>query len=233
MTDFIEVYPNTLSNDFCSNFIKQFEQSQHQQVGRTGGGVDTAKKNSSDITLNQYAEFQPAMQVISQACTEKLSNYVQSYFFSLISGISITLQHPETKKPTVITADNFDEIGKPNAMNIMRYLFRLAPFTAQKYQQGIGNYGYWHSEIFPQTGTNEALHRMLLVIIYLNDVEEGGETDFYYQDKSVKPKAGTMIVAPCGFTHTHRGNVPISSNKYVLTSWVLFNSADKIYTAPN
>jgi len=233
MTDFIEVYPNALSDDFCADFIKQFEQSKHQQAGRTGGGVDTTKKNSSDITINQYPEFQPAMQVISQACTEKLSSYVQSYFFSLISGISITLQHPETKVPTVITAGNFNEIGKPNAMNIMRYLFRLAPFTAQKYQKGIGNYGYWHSEIFPQAGANEALHRMLLVIIYLNDVEEGGETDFYYQDKSVKPKAGTMIVAPCGFTHTHRGNVPISSNKYVITSWVLFNPADKIYTAPN
>lgn len=232
MTNFIEVYPNTLSDDFCADFIKQFEHSPYQHAGRTGGGVDTSKKNSSDITINQYPEFQSALQTITQACTEKLSSYVTSYFFSLISGISITLQHPETKVPTVITADNFDEIGKPNAMNIMRYLFRLAPFTAQKYQKSIGNYGYWHSEIFPQAGTNDALHRMLLVIIYLNDVEEGGETDFYYQETSVKPKAGTMIVAPCGFTHTHRGNVPISANKYVLTSWVLFNPADKIYTAP-
>ncbi len=230
MTDFIEVYPDALSPEFCAQFIKEFDQSPHQQSGRTGGGVDTSKKVSLDITLNQYPEFQQAMQTITQACTEKLSSYVQSYFFSLISGISITLQHPETKVPTVITADNFDEIGKPNATNIMRYLFRLAPITAQKYQQGVGNYGYWHSEIFPQTGANDSLHRMLLIIIYLNGVEEGGETDFYYQDKSVKPKAGTMVVAPCGFTHTHRGNVPISSNKYVLTSWVLFNPAEKIYT---
>lgn len=231
MTDFIEVYPDALSQDFCAKFIKEFDQSQYQQAGRTGGGVDTSKKVSLDITLNQYPDFHPAMQVITQACTEKLSSYVESYFFTLISGISITLQHPKTKVPTVITADNFDEIGKPNATNIMRYLFRLAPITAQKYQQGIGNYGYWHSEIFPEAGANNALHRMLLIIIYLNDIEEGGETDFYYQGKSVKPKAGTMVVAPCGFTHTHRGNVPISDNKYVLTSWVLFNPADKIYTA--
>ena len=113
----------------------------------------------------------------------------------------------------------------------MRYLFRLAPINAQQYLQGKGNYGYWHSEIYPQLGKNDALHRVLLLLIYLDDVEEGGETEFYYQKKSIKPKAGTMVVAPCGFTHTHRGNVPISDNKYVLTSWVLFNPADKIYTA--
>jgi hypothetical protein len=82
-------------------------------------------------------------------------------------------------------------------------------------------------------GENKALHRVLLFLIYLNDVEEGGETDFYYQDKSIKPKAGTMVIAPCGFTHTHRGNIPISSSKYVLASWVSFNPANQIYTANN
>jgi hypothetical protein len=230
MTDFIKTYPNTLSKEFCTQFIEQFEQSKHQVDGRTGGGVDKSKKDSSDIYLNSHAEFNTAMQTITQACTEKISHYMESYFFCLISGISLTVAHPETKKPTVLTAENFDEIGKPNTTNLMRYLFRLAPINAQKYQKGKGNYGYWHSEIFPQPNENNALHRMLLLIIYLNDVEEGGETDFYYQKTSVKPKAGTMVVAPCGFTHTHRGNVPISSNKYILTSWVLFNPANQIYT---
>jgi len=129
-----------------------------------------------------------------------------------------------------LTAENFDEIGAPNAMNLIRYLFKLAPINAQQYIQGKGNYNYWHSEIYPQTGENNALHRILLFIIYLNDVEEGGETDFYYQNKSVKPKAGTMVIAPCGFTHTHKGNIPLSSNKYILTSWVQFNPASQIYT---
>lgn len=230
MTNFIEIYPDTLPKEFCRNFIEQFDKSSLQQPGRTGGGVDTSKKVSLDITLNQYPEFHSALQQATTSCTEKLSRYVESYFFTLISGITITLKHPKTNKPTVVTADNFNEVGKPNATNIMRYLFRLAPFTAQKYEKGVGNYGYWHSEIYPEINHNTALHRVLLIIIYLNDIEEGGETDFYYQNKSIKPKAGTMVVAPCGFTHTHRGNVPNSDNKYVLTSWVLFNPAEKIYT---
>jgi hypothetical protein len=65
----------------------------------------------------------------------------------------------------------------------------------------------------------------------LNDVEEGGETEFYYQDKKIKPKAGRMVIAPSGFTHTHRGNVPTSNDKYILTSWVLFNPAEHIFAS--
>lgn len=230
MTDFIEVYPNALTDDFCKNFIKMFELSPYKNAGRTGGGVDTSKKISQDIYLNQHAEFQPPLQTILQACSTHIIDYMSKYFFSLISGISLTVPHPTTNKPVQLTIDNFEEVGKPNILNLVKYLFRLDPINAQKYEKGKGNYGYWHSEIYPQAGENKALHRTLLFIIYLNDIEDGGETDFYYQQKSIKPKAGTMVIAPCGFTHTHRGNIPTSSDKYVLTSWVSFNPANKIYT---
>ena len=230
MTDFIEIYPSVLSADFCQKFINSFDNSAHKNPGRTGGGVDIKKKLSIDIYLNEHPEFQQPLQTITQACAQHISQYIEKYFFILISGLSLTVQHPKTKQPVLLTLDNFEEIGKNNVMNLMRTLFRLAPINAQKYEQDKGNYGYWHSEIYPQLGENNALHRVLLFIIYLNDVEEGGETDFYYQNRSVKPKAGSMVIAPCGFTHTHRGNIPTSSDKYVLTSWMLFNPADKIYT---
>ena len=37
------------------------------------------------------------------------------------------------------------------------------------------------------------------------------------------------LFAPAYFTHTHRGQVPVSNDKYILTSWVLFNRAEQIY----
>ncbi|WP_206485247.1 2OG-Fe(II) oxygenase [Thalassotalea sp. G2M2-11] len=230
MTDFIEIYPNALSAEFCQQFITAFEQSPHKNEGRTGGGVDTNKKLSQDIYLNEHKEFQQALNTITQACTANIVDYMTKYYFSVISSISLTLKHPKTQEPVLLTQDNFEEVGKPNIFNLIKYLFRIAPINAQKYQQGKGNYQYWHSEIFPQMGHNDALHRVLLFLIYLNDVEQGGETDFYYQNKSIKPKAGSMIIAPCGFTHTHRGNIPRSNDKYVLTSWVSYNPAQQIYT---
>lgn len=56
--------------------------------------------------------------------------------------------------------------------------------------------------------------------IYLNDVEEGGETEFLYQKFRLKPKRGTICIFPSEFTHTHRGNSPFSNSKYIVTGWL-------------
>ena len=58
-------------------------------------------------------------------------------------------------------------------------------------------------------------------MFYLNDVEEGGETGFYYQDVEIKPKKGTLVIFPAGFTHLHRGKMPVSNNKYIANFWFL------------
>mgnify|MGYP003351836575 CR=1 FL=1 len=60
---------------------------------------------------------------------------------------------------------------------------------------------------------------MGVYLMYLNDVEEGGETEFLYYPKRIKPKKGTLIMWPAGFTHTHRGNPPISNEKYIVATW--------------
>jgi hypothetical protein len=57
-------------------------------------------------------------------------------------------------------------------------------------------------------------------ILYLNDIDEGGETEFLYYPKRVKAKQGRLILWPAGFTHTHRGNPPLSNTKYVMTGWI-------------
>ncbi len=65
--------------------------------------------------------------------------------------------------------------------------------------------------------------------MYLNDIEDGGETEFFYQQTKVKPTQGSIVLAPCGFTHTHRGCIPKSQDKYMLASWVMFNNAGQLY----
>ena len=90
-------------------------------------------------------------------------------------------------------------------------------FVIQKTLPGEG-YHIWHSEdMNPKAST-----RILTYIIYLNDVEEGGETEFLYYHKRFKPKKGTMLLFPAGYTHTHRGNPPLSGEKYIITGWIEF-----------
>ena len=90
-------------------------------------------------------------------------------------------------------------------------------FKVQKTEIG-GGYHLWHAE----SGSKQQASRILAWTLYLNDVDEGGETEFLYYPKRIKPKAGTLILWPAGITHTHRGNPPISNTKYIVTGWIEF-----------
>lgn len=229
MSQFIEVIDNALPAELCESLIRQIDTSPNRQPGRTGGGVDTSKKVSEDVSICTHAEFASLLPKVLECTTSYLVEYFAKYYFALIGPVGLTLKHPKTGEPVKLTQDNFDEVARPNLQSLVQYLFRMGDINAQKYPASKGGYPYWHSEVYPQTGHNEALHRILLFMYYLNDVEEGGETDFYYQDLSIRPKRGTMVIAPAYFTHTHRGNVPVSNDKYILTSWVLFNRAENLY----
>tara|TARA_B100000519_G_C14125588_1_gene382661 strand:+ start:41 stop:595 length:555 start_codon:yes stop_codon:yes gene_type:complete len=79
----------------------------------------------------------------------------------------------------------------------------------------LQGYHTFHSENLAWHGHNRTLAWML----YLNDIEEGGETEFLYQQLKIKPKRNTGVIWSGGFTHLHRGNPPISGTKYILTGW--------------
>ena len=57
--------------------------------------------------------------------------------------------------------------------------------------------------------------------MYLNDIDEAGETEFLYQNKRISPKQGRVLMWPADWTHSHRGNPPIGKeDKYILTTWL-------------
>ena len=85
-------------------------------------------------------------------------------------------------------------------------------------------YHEWHCENMGWVNNSRAIAWM----IYLNDVEEGGETEFLYINKRVKAKQGSLVIFPAAFTHTHRGNPPIGQEKYILTTW-LISQDDRTY----
>ena len=92
-------------------------------------------------------------------------------------------------------------------------------YTSLKIQKTLPTEGYhvWHIE-HGQGYENEA--RAFVYTVYLNDVEEGGETEFLHFSKRVKPKKGRIVIWPAAFPYVHRGNSPLSGKKYILTSWM-------------
>jgi hypothetical protein len=92
-------------------------------------------------------------------------------------------------------------------------------YTQLKIQKTLPTEGYhiWHIEHM-KGFYNES--RAFAFSIYLNDVEEGGETEFLHFSKRVKPKTGRIVIWPAAFPYLHRGNPPLSGEKYILTSWM-------------
>ena len=91
-------------------------------------------------------------------------------------------------------------------------------FKIQKTEPQEG-YHVWHFE----NASPNISDRVCAWMIYFNDVEDGGETEFLYQQTRVKPKAGKLVIWPAYFTHLHRGNPPLSGTKYAATGWITYS----------
>lgn len=91
-------------------------------------------------------------------------------------------------------------------------------YKLQKTLPGQG-FHHWHIERGGFTSQDYYLERVLVFTVYLNDIEEGGETEFLLQNQRVKAKQGRVCIFPAHFPYVHRGNPPINQTKYICTGW--------------
>ncbi len=223
--DFIETYDDALAPAACAKLIERFEASSEAHRGETGSGVDLRYKNSWDITISngkQWADAESALNAAMFAC---LLRYLRKYAYSVLAPVWLRLPDPVTGEKKELDPAGLmalpDEILKAVAMK----LFRPGAINLQKYLADQGGYPRWHCEVAPNADNFESLHRSLLWTVYLNDGFAEGETEFFYQQRKITPRTGTLLIAPTAFTHTHRGNMPKHRDKYIATSWVLYRRA--------
>lgn len=97
---------------------------------------------------------------------------------------------------------------------------KIVALQVQKYPANEkSGYFSFHCE----AGVRMASDRVMTYMVYLNDVAEGGETEFLEQCIRIKPKKGTVVFFPTHATHVHRGNPVLSGeDKYILTGWYNF-----------
>ena len=69
---------------------------------------------------------------------------------------------------------------------------------------------------------NETSNRYLVFIWYLNDVLDGGETEFCDLGIKVEARAGRLLVFPPYWMFQHAGLPPRSNDKYMISTYLLF-----------
>jgi prolyl 4-hydroxylase len=91
-------------------------------------------------------------------------------------------------------------------------------FRIKRYRPGTGE------EFRPHVDVSNAdlSHRMLVIFWYLNDVAEGGETEFASLGVAVKPRKGRLLMFPPFFLYPHAGRPPVSNTKYIVGSYTRY-----------
>ena len=116
----------------------------------------------------------------------------------------------------------FRSLNRALAEFKQRYPFFAGPFKDMGYaiqRTDPGEFYHWHID----GGSHEFAMRQLVAIWYLNDLsDQGGETEFEYQDVRITPQAGKLLLFPPFWTHRHRGATLRSGRKYIATTWVAF-----------
>lgn len=129
-----------------------------------------------------------------------------------------------------VSIDMWDKVIKTMQLGLDRYLAKWVwanetcrwtvreGFNIQKYGPG-GGFHSWHME---NSGPSPVVNRHLVWMLYLNDVTDRGQTEFFYQKLKVKPEKGLMLFWPAPWTHTHRGISSPTQEKYIATGWYSF-----------
>jgi hypothetical protein len=145
-------------------------------------------------------------------------------------GISVPMFHPDYPKDV---ERNIKDVSQPFVEIFWRdcyskYVdkyeilsrYERCEISSIKIQKTLPGEGYhvWHCE----SATRNSSDRFIAFGLYLNTVEEGGETEFLHQHKRFAPIRNRLLIWPAQFTHTHRGNPPLKGEKYLLTGWVGF-----------
>ena len=188
---YVFVIKNSFSNKECDEIINQFENEQYLHYnGVTGGGYTPNTKRTLEINITREKSWQRW----NTLCFKRLNYALQKY-----ANHCLDKCHNNTLLNILHGNGKINDTG----YQLQKYI---------KEQQ----YYKWHQDGSIKQGHNE--HRIITYLWYLNTVDEGGETYFYHG--KVKPEKGKLVLFPAFWNYNHKGETPISHDKYIITGWV-------------
>jgi prolyl 4-hydroxylase len=93
----------------------------------------------------------------------------------------------------------------------------IGSFNVQKYSKGDH-----FSEVHAERGNPQHSERIFAWMTYLNDVDDGGKTNFTHYGIKIKPVIGKTLIWPAEWTHAHCGEILDNAEKYIITGWMNF-----------
>lgn len=193
----------SLSSELCKKIIKYFDESDNKLKygGLTYSGLDKRIKDTTDILIPNKNNQENKWDEINDILSSELEIHLKKY----VNILNDKKNFCEENNYGVKFNHLFDD------------LYLINNFMIQRYEKNEGKYVYHDDN---SIDLQKYKQRVLTYLWYLNDVDEGGETEFFGGNFKIKPEEGKLLFFPATWTFPHRGNKPISSHKYIITGWI-------------
>jgi len=183
LADYIRVYDDALTADFCGRLVAGFEQSIAEQF-RNGRDVHDALNKSAwtEVDIGRVAD--------------------EAFLGFFLAQIDASLARYNRDVPLTIPVPM-----RPRTDRLI--LKRYRPGGEESFQ--------------PHFDSIDAVcGRFMVFLWYLNDVERGGETQFCDLGVKVAPRTGRLLMFPPYWMFQHAGLPPVSGDKYILSTYLMF-----------
>ena len=181
---------NALSAELCNSFIQAFENSPQDQQS----GVLYGPEGTSSSSGKNSTDISFTPDWLNKPIWGNLLNQLVPIINQNKSDYYLRFQ---------TAFDKLDPIELGAVFNIQRYL------------PGEG-FSSYHCERASLKHSN----RVLVWMVYLNDVTDRGETEFFYQHHFESAEQGKLVIWPSDWMYLHRGIPSPTQTKYILTGWL-------------
>jgi hypothetical protein len=198
---------NSISKELCKTIIEMFDSDKNKYEGVTFGGLNKNVKDTVDFVIPNTPEqtgfdkWNKIHKFLGKELAKNTKEYVK------ILDNLVNMNHK--KENTTSEYKTFGSIKLTNDS-----------FMVQRYTKQKGRYIY-HNDF--RSDWELKKYRVITFLWYLNTVEEGGETEFW-GTHTIKPETGKLLLFPASWTFPHRGKMPISDDKYIITGWLYLHN---------
>ena len=189
--EFVGIYDESVPVELCNGFVENYEEAKKNRT------ITDLKMENNGLgftdTSNPLEKKDEAMFVMPLTSSIYPRPPVETYFQFLNQCFGLYLQ----RYSITFGAPLFNDI-----------------FKIHKVRKSEGFHS-WHYE----RAAPAQIDRIMAYMTYLEVPEKGGETEFLHQSLRIDPVVGKTLIWPAGFTHMHRGLMPLEGEKMYITGW--------------
>ena len=182
-------------------------------------------KHSRDLSLPGKQEWADVEAVLNNAVFAGLLAYLRTYPQALLAPLMLQQTGADGTTRRLDSAE-LGAMDDAALTPLATACLRPGAINLQWYSADVGGYPYWHCELYPRDPRGETCTGPCCGRRSQRRLQRG-ENEFVQQRRSRQGRR--LLIAPTAFTHTHRGNRPRNGDKFIATSWILFQRAEQLF----